>query len=431
MRVTTAAEAAIREAIALQGPITFRQFMEMALYSAPGAYYASGTGQIGADGDYFTSPEIHPSFGALLARQIEQVWGAMDRPEIFSLIEMGAGSGALARDILSYSARWSPDFFQAIEYVILERNPDFVRRQQLTLTEIGPAGERVAWKSAPPPGNRPPVVRGCVISNELPDAFPVHRVVVERGVLKEIYVDVDGDRIVEKLGDPSTPALGGYFGRLGFLPPEGARVEVNLDALGWIRQIAGALRRGVVITVDYGYPARELYSERHMDGSLLCFYRHTMGDDPYVRIGQQDMTTHVDFTSLSLEGEAAGLRTVGLTTQRAFLTSLGLDHYLRWLTRLELRASDYDANLLAMKELVNADGLGRVKVLVQEKDLGGFGAASLRPEGIQPDDLRRDTTSEPPPLLSRAHMRLNSTPASDLLVDTRDMWDELMGGDED
>src|SRR5512138_3713574 len=111
--------------------------MEMALYTAPGAYYSTDTSQIGAAGDYFTSPEIHPAFGALVARQVEQVWVTMGRPEIFSMIEMGAGSGALARDILSYVARSSPDLLRTLEYVILEPNPEFVRRQQQTLAEIG------------------------------------------------------------------------------------------------------------------------------------------------------------------------------------------------------------------------------------------------------------------------------------------------------
>lgn len=427
----TPAEAAIREAIAQQGPISFRRFMEMALYSAPGAYYASGTGQVGAGGDYFTSPELHPSFGALVARQVEQVWVAMGRPASFTVVEMGAGNGALARDILSYVAKCSPDFRRAIRYEILERDSDFARRQKQTLADLGSAAEGVTWDLFEALDMEPSSVDGVFLSNELPDAFPVYRVAVVRGRLMEIYVDVAHGEFVETLAGPSTPALAAYFGRLGFLPPEGARVEVNLDALAWIRRVAGALRRGAVITIDYGYAASDLYSERHMDGSLLCFYRHTLGDNPFVRVGLQDMTTHVDFTSLALEGETAGLRTGGLTTQRVFLSALGMDSYVAWLRQMGLRASDYDANRLAIHEIMDPGALGRVKVLLQQRGLGGFDPAGLRPEGLRLDDLGRDASAEPPPLLTPSHMRLTSTPNMDLLVDTQSMWDDLMGDDEE
>lgn len=431
MAAETRAGEAIREAIGREGPITFRRFMDMALYTAPGAYYSSGTSQIGPGGDYFTSPEIHPAFGALVARQLEQIWVALGRPEVFSLIEVGAGSGALARDILSHVARWSPHFFKTLEYVILERNPEFARRQQQTLAEIGPAGERVAWRSSPPPKERSTgIIRGCFLSNELLDAFPVHRVRVEAGSLRELYVAAGADGFVEVTGELSNPSLKSYFDRLGFLPPEGARAEVNLDALKWVREVAAALKQGAVITIDYGYPARELYSDRHMEGSLLCFYRHTLTDNPYVRVGLQDMTSHVDFTSVTLEGEQAGLTAVGLATQQQFLSSLGMDAFAAQLPALGLRRSDYDANRLALRELMAPDGLGRVRVLIQQKGLDVFDPAGLRPEGIAPADLGRDVLAEGPPLLTRSHMRLDSPPNLDLFMDTQGMWDEMLR-DED
>ncbi len=430
MLETTPAEAAIREAITRQGAITFRQFMEMALYSAPGAYYASGTGQIGPGGDYFTSPEIHPSFGALVARQIEQVWVAMDRPAAFTVVEMGAGSGALARDILAYAMTWSPAFYAALHYEIVERGPDFARRQKETISRLATAVGKVRWHLSEGLDLPPESVDGCFLSNELPDAFPVHRVTVEGGVLREIYVTAEANHLAERTGAPSTPALADYFSRLGFLPPEGARVEVNLDALGWMRAVAALLRRGAAITIDYGYTAEDLYSERRPQGTLLCFYRHALADDPYVRVGLQDMTSHVDFTSLAADGEAAGLRTVGIATQQDFLTALGMDVYLSQLSAAGLRAADYEANRLGMRELLDPAGLGRVKVLIQQKGLQGLDPAALRPEGIQPGDLARDTAAEPPPLLTRSHMRLNSQPNLDQFVDTQSMWNELMGDDE-
>lgn len=427
MNPITPAEAAIRERIAREGRVTFRDFMEMALYTAPGSYYGSSLETIGVRGDYFTSPEVHPSFGALVARQVEQVWVAMGRPDRFTLIEMGAGTGSLARDLLAYAARWSPPFHRAIHYAIVERGPALVDLQARALAGHAPSAGKVTWYPSLDAVAEPRSVEGCFLSNELLDSFPVHRVVVEGGGPREVYLEVRQGRFVEVLGEPSRPDLDLYFRRLGLLPPEGCRAEVNLDALGWMEQVAALLRRGIVLTVDYGYEAEELYSPRHRDGTLLCFYRHTLNSDPYVRVGLQDMTTHVDFTSLVREGEEHGLQALGLTTQRSFLAALGMNGYLEMLPGLGLRAADYEANRLAMRELARADGLGRVKVLMQHRGLEGFEPAGFRPEGLRSEDLQRDWAAEPPPLLTRSHMRLTAAPETDLPFDAEGMWHELFG----
>jgi len=427
MSRSTPAEKAIREQIARDGRITFAQFMEMALYTAPGCYYGSARGKIGARGDYFTSPEVHPAFGALIARQVEQVWAAMGRPAAFDLVEMGAGTGALARDVLTYTGRWAPDFHRALRYTLVERSDAQIRLQQRTLGELGPLAERVVWHHGSaldiPSGS----VEGCVLSNELLDALPVHRVRIEGGELKELYVEIHQDQFVEIPDVPSDPALPAYFERLGFLPPDGCLTEVNLAALEWMVRVADALRRGAVITIDYGYPARELYSRRHCDGSLLCFYHHTLNSDPFARIGQQDITTHVDFTSLASAGESKGLQQLGLTTQRSFLAALGIGCYLEQLPRMGLRRRDLEANEAGMRELLQRDGLGRIRVLLQQKGLAGFDPAGLRPEGLRPADLGRDIPVETPPVLTRDHLNLTEVLAGDLLLDAEGMWEELMG----
>lgn len=426
------AEVAIREAIANRGRITFREFMSMALYAAPGGYYSTGTSQIGAAGDYFTSPEVHPAFGALVARQIEQVWIFMGRPELFSVVEIGAGTGALARDILSYSSGYSPAFFEATEYVIVERNPELARLQQRTLAEIGPQGERVAWKSSAPQERRANgLVKGCVISNELLDAFPVHRVSVRDGRLREIYVGLEQDRLVEIEDDPSTLALPAYFDALGFLPPEGARAEVNLEALAWMRSVSEALGRGAVITIDYGLPAAELYSERFLGGTLHCFYRHTVTGNWFEHIGRQDITAHVDFTSVAREGEAHGLRPVGLCSQAEFLSRLGMDRYAALLPAMGLRAVDYESNRLGIRELTDPHGLGRIRVMIQQKGLDGLSPACLRPEGVNTEEFGRELGAELPPLLTRSHIRLDSPLGANIEVDTHGLWEELAREDDE
>lgn len=427
----TPAENAIRKAIARDGRITFRRFMEMALYSAPGSYYGSEAEQIGAEGDYFTSPEVHPSFGSLLARQVEQLWVAMDRPVFFALVEMGAGRGSLARDILAYTAQWAPTFHRALRYVIVERSPALARRQQQTLASLGSAADGVTWHRGPTLDLEEGSVEGCLLSNELLDAFPVHRVAVVGGDLKEVYVEDRDGQLVGALGGLSDPRLASYFHELGFLPPEGCRVEVNLEALNWVQQAARVLKRGMVVTLDYGYPAEELYSRRHCEGTLLCFYRHTLNADPYARVGQQDMTTHVDFTSLSRQGAAHGLEPLGLATQRSFLLALGMGGYLETLPRLGLRRRNYEANWVAMQELLNPQGLGRVKALLQQKGLEDFKPAGLHARGLLPGDLQRDFPQEPVPLLTSDHMPLTTTPAVEPLLDEEGMWRELMGEEED
>ncbi len=427
---TTPAEAAIREAIARDGRITFRQFMEMALYSAPGAYYSSDAGRIGARGDYFTSPELHPAFGALVARQVEQLWITMGRPSPFTLVEMGAGRGSLARDLLSYAAACTPDFHRSLDYIIVERSPVLIRQQQETLGQLGAGAPRMSWHETPILDLADGSVEGCFLSNELLDAFPVHRLVVKGEQLQEIYVDVVDGQLADAPGSLSDPRLANYFARLGFLPPEGCQAEVNLDAPDWMARVARALGRGAVFTFDYGYPAEELYSRHHCNGTLLCFYRHTLNSDPYAQIGQQDITTHVDFTSLAREGSKHGLRPYPLTTQRSFLQSVGMRDYLQALDHLGLPRREFEANWVAMEELVNLRGLGRIQLLVQQKGLARFDPAGLRPEGLRAGELGRDLTQEPVPLLTIAHMPLTSLSPAEPMMDVEGMWEELMGEDE-
>lgn len=361
-------EEIIARRIRESGPITFAEFMDMALYFPSLGYYTSSRERIGRQGDFYTSPDVHPIFGGLIAKQLAQMWRELGSPDVFTVVEMGAGKGLLCRDILAYARAHLSDFLQHLQYAIEERSPDFVDRQRKLLLPLEGATDRVKWLS--PQDLDGLAVVGCFLSNELVDAFPVHVVAME-DCLREIYVGLDGDRFVEVRGDLSTDHLGEYFAELGISLEEGQRAEINLQALALMGRIGRALERGFVLTIDYGYAAEEMYSPKHREGTLLCYHRHTASDNPLDHVGCQDMTTHVDFTSLVRAGEKSGLRSAGLTTQAGFLTGLGIGDYLvdgldadRWDVR------QYYVVKKAIIDLVRHDGLGKNKVLIQYKNTG-------------------------------------------------------------
>jgi len=366
--------AEIRARLEREGRMTFRDFMEMALYHPRHGYYRSPREKMGRAGDYLTSPEVHPLFGHMVGRQLAEMWEVLGSPARFDLLEMGAGNGLLARDVLRWAQRLHPAFLKALTYRIAETSLALVERQRQTVEALGlRLGRKVTWE----PDEVPAVssVSGCLLSNELVDSFPVHRVAVEGGELLEVYVVWREGRFQEELGPPSTPELAAYFERLGLLPGEGCRAEVNLAALVWMRRVAAALARGFVLTFDYGHEAGDLYAPWRRDGTLLCFYRHNPSSDPYARVGKQDMTAHVDFTSLVEEGRRQGLEPLGVTSQSRFLAALGIGEALSPAPGAELSLEEYYARRRAVSELLDPAGLGRIRVLVQAK---GVGPCALR-----------------------------------------------------
>ncbi|OGO50545.1 MAG: hypothetical protein A2148_02550 [Chloroflexi bacterium RBG_16_68_14] len=358
----------LRRRIEAEGAITFHDFMETVLYHPQQGYYATRQ-PMGREGDYLTSPEVHPIFGALVAKQLLQLWELMGRPQPFDLVEQGAGTGLLARDILRWASKREPEFCQAIRYRIVEISPALRRRQEETLST---ADGEVEWLE-----ELPEAIQGCLLSNELIDSFPVHRIVHRDRRLLEIYVSYRDGRFEELLGLTSTERIAEYFADLGLWPGEGCVAEVNLRAIDWMAEVV-RLRRGFVLTFDYGYPAEELYAPWRRDGTLLCFYRHNPSHDPYARIGKQDMTAHVDFTTLMRVGRAHGLEVAGFTTQARFLANLGIGAGVDAVARDSPGAlEEYYARRRAVQELIDPAGLGRIRVLAQRKgvlpaDLWGF-----------------------------------------------------------
>ncbi len=368
-----ACEKEIRKRIRERRQIPFAEFMRLALFHPKDGYYSSQT-NIGASGDYFTSSTAHPVFGALIALQLQHMWEIMERPNPFYVVEMGAGTGLLAKDILRYVERLPETFRRSLYYVALE--------QRQTSSSQGNSKE---YDFQPIVAQGVPLkeVVGCILSNELLDSFPVHRFQVQDGRLAEVYVALQGDAFKEVLGKPSTPLLEERSRSLGLTLSEGFRGEVNLEIDQWMAGIAQTLKRGFVLTIDYGYPAQELYSPQRSRGTLQCYYKHTQSGNPYMRIGEQDITAHVDFTSVTEAGDKQGLETRGLVTQREFLNNLGMGAFITVLRLKEMPQREYYANRMAMQELVKAEGLGNFKVLVQSK---GINAEGLKLHGLTPEN---------------------------------------------
>lgn len=393
--------------IGLRGRITFAQFMELALFSPRGGYYTVGPGASGRD--YFTAPIAHPAFGALLAVQLLEVWRCLGSPVRFHVVEVGASSGTLAADILGYALNLSASFSQALQYVAVDYAHPNARLEGISF---------VRGSGLPVRG-----VEGCIISNELLDAFPVHRFVVQDGRLQEVYVALGDDGFVEAYGEPSTPLLEERLARLGIHPQDGFRGEINLALEEWNNEVSRALQRGLVLTIDYGHLAQDLYSPLRSAGTLRCYHGHTLSGDPYRLVGQQDMTAHVDFSTLVRLGEEQGLTTVGLTSQASFLARLGLSSLLAGLQGRPMSQRERDANRMPMLELVRPGGMGDFKVLAQARGLdgwerltgfaqeGGDGGVSNHPESL-PEV----------PLLSQGHLDLMGGRYPHLSWDWEQLW---------
>lgn len=372
-----------------QQRITFAEYTELVLYHPQHGYYATKAINIGQQGDFFTSPHLGNDFGELLAKQFVQMWEILGQTVPFTLLEIGAGQGFLAADILGYLERYYPDFFKGLDYVIVERSDALKQQQQQRLQKLGDASgkdfvQRLKWCSLEeiPAGS----VTGCCFSNELVDALPVHQFAIEGGQLREVYVTTSQEAMgnvasfIEVIGEPSTPLLAEYFDLVKIkLPssayPDGYRSEVNLAALDWLKMLVSRLQRGYLLTIDYGYPASRYYSPARSHGTLQCYYRHRHHNNPYINIGRQDITAHIDFTALERWGEVCGLDNLGFTQQGLLLMALGLGDRIAALSTSgqELVATQGLAPLLrrreALHQLINPMGLGGFGVLVQSKGL--------------------------------------------------------------
>jgi SAM-dependent MidA family methyltransferase len=324
--------ARIADEIRAGGPMTFARFMELALYDPKAGYYTGGATGPGRHGDFLTAPEGHPIFGWAIARHLESVWTALDRPPRFVAHEHGAGSGALAAGILDGLRRSRSPLFDAIAYQAVDIAPARLDALAARLAEQDLDAPLEPFDATPAPG--------AILANELLDALPVHRVEGgPGGGLLERFVTLAGDGGVggapgadaggfaTELGPPSTPDLAARLESEGITLEPGQAAEICLAIDGWVAGAAAPLERGVMLLIDYGYPAAELYSPRR-GSTLRAYHRHRVHADPLVAIGRQDITAHVDLTAVERAAVAAGLEASGRTRQAQFLADLGAGELL-------------------------------------------------------------------------------------------------------
>ena len=365
-------EAAIRAEIAAGGGrIPFARFMELALYHPRWGYYLAERRRPGRPGDFLTAPETHPFFGIALARQVAECWERLGRPAPFVVREYGAGSGALAWDIVAGLAAVAPACRAALEYRLIEANP---RRLEEALATFAAEGigdvirsEAIAEQTDPEP------IAGVVLANEVADAFGVHRLVWRGGGLREEWVTWSGERFAAEEGNLSPQAAAadpeGMLRRHGIALADGDRIEISPAAAAWFASAARGLRRGYALVIDYGYPAPELYAAHRLSGTVRAYRGHTVSGDPFADVGEQDLTAHVDFSALRRAGEREGLVFAGQTTQGAFLASLEMGNLLVALGQDGTATlPDYLAAQAATLRLIDPGGMGRFGVLMMARD---------------------------------------------------------------
>lgn len=349
--------AMIRDEIGRTGPITFARFMEIALYDPARGYYRGAVARPGRAGDFLTAPEASPIFGRTLARFASGVHAAIGAPGTFTIREQGAGTGALAAPLVAelLTTEGGP---MAIDYLVAEIEParvDAVRRALADRPEV----------TVRPDHGLP--IDGLVVANEVLDALPTHRVVRRGDDLREVLVGIGADdRLVDVEAEPSTPAFAARLAAESIELADGQHAEICLALEGWIEGAAGGLAHGVLLLIDYGYPAPDLYdTTRRARGTLAAYLGHQVSDDPYRAIGRQDLTAHVDVTAVERAAAAAGLDHLGTTNQTDFLARLGIgDLLVAEQTRDGADLQAYLETRSALVRMIDPAAMGRFRVLV-------------------------------------------------------------------
>jgi len=343
-----------------EGPITFRDFMLAALYDPDYGYYNTGRVKIGVEGDYYTSGNVHPAFGAIMARCAVELWGQVSEGPL-TLVEMGAGTGQLALDILTALAEEHARQAGVVRYIIIETSPAMRASQR---QKLGAFEGRVEWRDLEVIERSP--LEAILFSNELFDALPVHRLRLSCAKLEESYLTASSNRLRFTWKDTSTERLARYLQAMQVVLSEGQVIEVGLDAIELLARVSRAIGRGYLITIDYGDVAGHLYSPERRLGTLRSFYRHRMIESPLERVGEQDITASVNFTALIEYGRQFGLETVSYERQSAFLFRMGLIERIAAMG--ENQTLDDLKSRLAIKNLFVPGGVSdNFRVLIQRK----------------------------------------------------------------
>ncbi|PZC47157.1 MAG: SAM-dependent methyltransferase, MidA family/SAM-dependent methyltransferase, MidA family [Chloroflexi bacterium] len=329
----------IRSRIKRTGKIPFSEFMEVALYLPKYGYYCVNEKQPYQE-DYFTSPSVSPVFGACIAIQLMQMWLLLCKPKEFAVVEIGCGNGNLFRDITNFASKVNAEFAACLKYF-----PTDIDDQV------------------------PSQIIGCVISNELLDAFPVARFRVIEGSINEVFVTLDeNENIIEVTEKCSNPQINEYLASLENPLQEGHKGEFNVGIDDWMRKVTDILSKGFVITIDYGGYKEDVYSKSNSKGTLQTYYKHVYGLSPYQKVGQQDLTAKLDFSRVIDAGYANGMCNIGLIEQAEFLKNNGIKEMENQIRNLNLGNREKQENLYAIDMLCRADRLGGFKVLIQSKN---------------------------------------------------------------
>ena len=398
----------ISERIQRDGPITFAEYMRMALYEPEYGYYMTGAAKMGWEADYFTSTDVSSLFANCMGRQLFAMWEKLKRPGHFIALEQGAGRGHLAEGVRLWAQKEAPEFYEVLDYrtedirggsdaiasVEFDQSNKVNYPNQSDAANSSSRDPNQGDPRVPTPHNTTPAptrrgrrslereMPSVVLSNELVDAFPVH-IVEKRGErLYEVFVDVQQDgRFCEVLDKPSRLEVAGYLDMYKIpwrMFEDGWRAEINLYALRWVQRTSGLLRKGFVLTIDYGAKAKALYTAWRKRGTLFCYYKHQANERPLLHPGEQDITAHVNFSALIDEGRRLGMRLHRFTTQRLWLQGLGIQEELeqRYLNEFSdaefARATDKgQIALLKWRDvrqraaaLTDPGGMGDFKVLV-------------------------------------------------------------------
>jgi len=311
----------IQEKIAINGPISFSEYMELVLYEPGLGYYSAGLQKFGKGGDFVTAPQLGNVFARCLAKQIEQVADELNQYEI---IEAGAGSGILPADLLIALQDKHPP----VRYRILERSAYLRQVQKETLAKLVPQWmDRISWLDEPPEEGW----QGVFLANEVLDALTVERFCIETAGLKQLQV-VNGPDGFEWFKGSCPQRLQAHIqavlSTLAHQPATGYCSELNSALPAWLQAVTASLHKGIALFIDYGYTRRDYYLPQRNDGTLICHYRHHAHGDPFKWPGLTDISASVDFTALAESADFCELEVSGYTTQAMFLLACGLDQVL-------------------------------------------------------------------------------------------------------
>ena len=296
------------------GPLPFSRYMELCLYDSELGYYVKNAAQFGKAGDFYTSSDVHAVFGRLLARQFEEMWRMLGSPAQLEILELGPGRGLFAQDVLDWSEKRFPEFFEALHYSLLEASPELRARLQKALSRHAASGKARIIQATRALGPDAPLI---LFANEFFDALPVE-ILSTQG---ELRVDACAGRLLETWVTPSAEALE-FLDRYGVHPEGRERIEASLAAQRYMSHAAALIPRGFFIVIDYGYTREEQLAGRHR-GTLMTYRQHSASANPYEAPGEQDITAHVNFTALADAAERAGMSVHRLLTQSQFLMGIG------------------------------------------------------------------------------------------------------------